>query len=137
VVAQARRRGSSASYKFGFAIVKSSLLSAPETVGRWTDGRVHVGTSVNRYLRHACLQTLSGTGLMTSADRQLAIATRLSLPENKTLIKRMLIKCADVSNPARPVKMCVEWANRIAREYCQQVGRTSVHCFTTTAAVKL
>jgi high affinity cAMP-specific and IBMX-insensitive 3',5'-cyclic phosphodiesterase 8 len=43
------------------------------------------------------------------------------MPENKTLIKRMLIKCADVSNPARPLELCKEWATRIANEYCQQV----------------
>jgi len=54
--------------------------------------------------------------------------TRLSLPENRTLIKRMMIKCADVSNPARPVSQCVEWANRIAREYCQQVGSSLFSC---------
>ncbi|XP_068083282.1 high affinity cAMP-specific and IBMX-insensitive 3',5'-cyclic phosphodiesterase 8 isoform X2 [Anabrus simplex] len=40
--------------------------------------------------------------------------------ENACLVKRMLIKCADVSNPARPLKMCVEWANRIAEEYFNQ-----------------
>ena len=34
----------------------------------------------------------------------------------------MLIKCADVSNPARPLKLCIEWATRIASEYCQQVS---------------
>jgi len=44
----------------------------------------------------------------------------LTAPENITLIKRMLIKCADVSNPTRPVKMCVEWAVRIAEEYFNQ-----------------
>jgi len=33
----------------------------------------------------------------------------------------MLIKCADVSNPTRPLKMCVEWAKRIAEEYFSQV----------------
>ncbi|KAJ9576116.1 hypothetical protein L9F63_007003 [Diploptera punctata] len=41
-------------------------------------------------------------------------------PENIALIKRMLIKCADVSNPTRPVQMCVEWAIRIAEEYFNQ-----------------
>ncbi|XP_069672167.1 high affinity cAMP-specific and IBMX-insensitive 3',5'-cyclic phosphodiesterase 8B isoform X3 [Periplaneta americana] len=44
----------------------------------------------------------------------------LTAPENIALIKRMLIKCADVSNPTRPVKMCVEWAVRIAEEYFNQ-----------------
>lgn len=32
--------------------------------------------------------------------------------ENHMLIRRMLIKCADVSNPARPFGYCVEWAGR-------------------------
>lgn len=44
----------------------------------------------------------------------------LTAPENITLIKRMLIKCADVSNPTRPLRMCVEWAVRIAEEYFNQ-----------------
>lgn len=32
--------------------------------------------------------------------------------DNHMLIRRMLIKCADVSNPARPFGFCVEWAGR-------------------------
>nr|CAI5818794.1 unnamed protein product [Callosobruchus analis] len=44
----------------------------------------------------------------------------LSLPENVTLVKRMMIKCADVSNPARPLRICVEWARRITEEYFHQ-----------------
>ncbi|PSN58085.1 High affinity cAMP-specific and IBMX-insensitive 3' [Blattella germanica] len=44
----------------------------------------------------------------------------LTAPENIALIKRMLIKCADVSNPTRPIRMCVEWAVRIAEEYFNQ-----------------
>lgn len=32
--------------------------------------------------------------------------------ENHMLIRRMLIKCADVSNPARPFGLCIEWAGR-------------------------
>jgi len=50
--------------------------------------------------------------------------TTLSTAENIMLIKRMLIKCADVSNPARPLKLCETWANRIAEEYCNQVSGT-------------
>lgn len=45
---------------------------------------------------------------------------KLCSPENMTLIKRMLIKCADVSNPLRAREYCVEWANRIAEEYFSQ-----------------
>ncbi|XP_076760668.1 phosphodiesterase 8 isoform X2 [Xylocopa sonorina] len=41
-------------------------------------------------------------------------------PENIMLVKRMMIKCADVSNPTRPLKCCVEWARRIAEEYFSQ-----------------
>jgi len=40
--------------------------------------------------------------------------------EGQTIIKRMLIKCADVSNPARPLDYCREWAARIAEEYFAQ-----------------
>lgn len=36
------------------------------------------------------------------------------------VIKRMLIKCADVSNPARPLSLCTVWAERIAEEYFAQ-----------------
>ncbi|XP_072396302.1 high affinity cAMP-specific and IBMX-insensitive 3',5'-cyclic phosphodiesterase 8 isoform X1 [Diabrotica undecimpunctata] len=44
----------------------------------------------------------------------------LSIPENVTLVKRMMIKCADVSNPTRPLRLCVEWARRITEEYFHQ-----------------
>jgi len=40
--------------------------------------------------------------------------------EGQTIMKRMLIKCADVSNPARPLDYCREWAARIAEEYFAQ-----------------
>lgn len=40
--------------------------------------------------------------------------------ENQILIRRMLIKVADVSNPARPLVQCIEWARRIAEEYFTQ-----------------
>lgn len=44
----------------------------------------------------------------------------ITLPDNITLVKRMMIKCADVSNPTRPLRLCVEWARRIAEEYFAQ-----------------
>lgn len=43
-----------------------------------------------------------------------------SSADEVNLVKRMMIKCADVSNPTRPLKMCVEWARRIAEEYFSQ-----------------
>ncbi|XP_053405359.1 high affinity cAMP-specific and IBMX-insensitive 3',5'-cyclic phosphodiesterase 8B-like isoform X2 [Mercenaria mercenaria] len=60
--------------------------------------------------------SMSGTGSPDSAT----LISQLSTSENKMLIRRMLIKCADVSNPCRPVNLCMEWAKRIAEEYCQQ-----------------
>jgi len=47
-------------------------------------------------------------------------ASNLRAGEARILIKRMLIKCADISNPARPLALCKEWASRIATEYCNQ-----------------
>jgi len=42
--------------------------------------------------------------------------------EDRGIIRRMLIKCADVSNPARPLNLCKEWAIRIAEEYFAQTA---------------
>lgn len=47
----------------------------------------------------------------------------LRTPETRTLIKRMMIKCADVSNPCRPLEQYIEWAARISEEYFSQVRR--------------
>ncbi|KAF4071782.1 hypothetical protein AMELA_G00266670 [Ameiurus melas] len=44
----------------------------------------------------------------------------LTVAENRMLVKRMLIKCADISNPCRPLQLCVEWAGRISEEYFAQ-----------------
>jgi len=49
--------------------------------------------------------------------------------EEVNLVKRMLIKCADVSNPTRPLKMCVEWAKRIAEEYFNQVREQALFLY--------
>ncbi|XP_074138431.1 high affinity cAMP-specific and IBMX-insensitive 3',5'-cyclic phosphodiesterase 8B [Sminthopsis crassicaudata] len=46
--------------------------------------------------------------------------TGKNFPENQILIKRMMIKCADVANPCRPLEMCIEWAGRISEEYFAQ-----------------
>ena len=40
--------------------------------------------------------------------------------EDKAVIKRILVKCADISNPCRPLPLCKEWAQRIAEEYYAQ-----------------
>uniref|UniRef100_A0A671RIL0 Phosphodiesterase n=1 Tax=Sinocyclocheilus anshuiensis TaxID=1608454 RepID=A0A671RIL0_9TELE len=55
----------------------------------------------------------------TSSDCEGQASIRNS-PENRLLIKRMLIKCADVANPCRPLELCIEWAGRISEEYFAQ-----------------
>lgn len=62
----------------------------------------------------------SNTGLELQSDEELMIAW--STPENRSVIKRMLIKCSDVSNPCRPFHLCEEWGLRIADEYFSQVS---------------
>ncbi|XP_048185830.1 high affinity cAMP-specific and IBMX-insensitive 3',5'-cyclic phosphodiesterase 8A isoform X3 [Perognathus longimembris pacificus] len=51
---------------------------------------------------------------------QEAISAMLKMPENRMLIKRMMIKCADVSNPCRALELCIKWAARISEEYFTQ-----------------
>ena len=48
------------------------------------------------------------------------ISESFKTTENVDYVKRMLIKCADVSNPARPLKSAVTWAERITEEFCRQ-----------------
>ncbi|KAJ7994587.1 hypothetical protein DPEC_G00251020 [Dallia pectoralis] len=49
-----------------------------------------------------------------------AVKNILTSPDNRILVKRMLIKCADISNPCRPLELCIEWAGRISEEYFAQ-----------------
>ncbi|XP_052743603.1 high affinity cAMP-specific and IBMX-insensitive 3',5'-cyclic phosphodiesterase 8 [Bicyclus anynana] len=55
------------------------------------------------------------------SDEPLSLdTTALTSPDNVSLVKRMMIKCADVSNASRPQKFAFEWARRIAEEYFLQ-----------------
>lgn len=45
--------------------------------------------------------------------------------ELRTLVKRVLIKVADVSNPARSREQCIEWTRRICEEYFAQTQEES------------
>ncbi|XP_033046806.1 high affinity cAMP-specific and IBMX-insensitive 3',5'-cyclic phosphodiesterase 8A isoform X2 [Trachypithecus francoisi] len=76
----------------------------------------HVNKFVNSINKP--LATLEENG--ETDKNQEMINTMLRTPENRTLIKRMLIKCADVSNPCRPLQYCIEWAARISEEYFSQ-----------------
>lgn len=62
---------------------------------------------------------ITSPDMVTLSEQQQAVP---NTPENVAILKRMMIKCADVSNPARPLKICREWALRIAEEYFTQVG---------------
>ncbi|XP_022106802.1 high affinity cAMP-specific and IBMX-insensitive 3',5'-cyclic phosphodiesterase 8B-like [Acanthaster planci] len=57
---------------------------------------------------------------MQSTGRSTPDSSSFANPENRALIRRMLIKCADVSNPTRPLDMCMLWARRISEEYFAQ-----------------
>lgn len=80
------------------------------------------GTVLNtRYVTCAHVFRLSVClfqGVNSDCDGQANIRNS---PENRLLIKRMLIKCADVANPCRPLELCIEWAGRISEEYFAQV----------------
>ncbi|XP_029693819.1 high affinity cAMP-specific and IBMX-insensitive 3',5'-cyclic phosphodiesterase 8B isoform X1 [Takifugu rubripes] len=78
----------------------------------------HVNKFVNSINKPmAALEESSTNSLNSDADGQANIRNS---PENRLLIKRMLIKCADVSNPCRPLELCIEWAGRISEEYFAQ-----------------
>ncbi|KAI2647819.1 High affinity cAMP-specific and IBMX-insensitive 3',5'-cyclic phosphodiesterase 8A [Labeo rohita] len=68
--------------------------------------------SINKPL--AALEENGGNGDEDS------VKSILTAPENRILVKRMLIKCADISNPCRPLELCIEWAGRISEEYFAQ-----------------
>ncbi|XP_041369550.1 high affinity cAMP-specific and IBMX-insensitive 3',5'-cyclic phosphodiesterase 8B-like isoform X2 [Gigantopelta aegis] len=80
----------------------------------------HLSKFVNSINKN-CLRYDDDVSVSSRSSREsTSVLTQLSTPENRLLIKRMVIKCADVSNPVRPLSLCIEWAKRIAEEYCQQ-----------------
>ncbi|ESO88093.1 hypothetical protein LOTGIDRAFT_126656, partial [Lottia gigantea] len=86
-----------------------------------------LATEMKQHFEH-CSKFVNSINKVISAEDETSqcsqdstpVSGKLSLPENRTLIKRMLIKCADVSNPVRPLNLCIEWAKRIAEEYFDQ-----------------
>lgn len=74
---------------------------------------------VNKFI-NSINKPLSTQGTEETGKNQDSINTMLRTPENRALIKRMMIKCADVSNPCRPLEYCIEWAARISEEYFSQ-----------------
>lgn len=74
---------------------------------------------VNKFI-NSITKPLSTQGDEETDKNEDSINTMLRTPENRALIKRMMIKCADVSNPCRPLEYCIEWAARISEEYFSQ-----------------
>lgn len=78
----------------------------------------HVSKFVNSINKPmAAIEETSSNSMNSDCDGQMSLH---SSPENRLLIKRMLIKCADVANPCRPLELCIEWAGRISEEYFAQ-----------------
>ncbi|XP_076177149.1 phosphodiesterase 8 [Ptiloglossa arizonensis] len=83
-----------------------------------------LATEMTKHFEHlakfmnVCSSRIGGPSIDEYAD-SLDMSVVLQ-PENVLLVKRMMIKCADVSNPTRPLKWCLEWTRRIAEEYFSQ-----------------
>ncbi|XP_075935024.1 high affinity cAMP-specific and IBMX-insensitive 3',5'-cyclic phosphodiesterase 8B isoform X5 [Anarhichas minor] len=78
----------------------------------------HVSKFVNSINKPmAAMEETSTSSVNSDCEGQANIRNS---PENRLLIKRMLIKCADVANPCRPLELCIEWAGRISEEYFAQ-----------------
>lgn len=69
-----------------------------------------------RHSIHEDTASTNGRGTPESTTSNI----NFSSPENKGVLRRMLIKCSDIGNPARPNSLCTKWAYRIAEEYFKQ-----------------
>lgn len=95
----------------------------PETYKVFRQGLIDVvlATDMSKHFVHVnkfCTTFRGGESEAASIER--AELQQPEGPEVQTILKRMLIKCADVSNPARPLDHCKVWAARIAEEYFAQ-----------------
>ncbi|XP_078283645.1 high affinity cAMP-specific and IBMX-insensitive 3',5'-cyclic phosphodiesterase 8A isoform X2 [Rhinoraja longicauda] len=79
---------------------------------------------VNKFV-NAIVKPLSGlekNGIGPGTSKVNSSRSTVDSVENQTLILRMLIKCADVSNCCRPLQLYIEWARRISEEYFIQTA---------------
>uniref|UniRef100_A0A3Q3W462 Phosphodiesterase n=1 Tax=Mola mola TaxID=94237 RepID=A0A3Q3W462_MOLML len=79
-----------------------------------------LATEMTRHFEHVSKFVNSINKPMAAIEETSMSANIRNSPENRLLIKRMLIKCADVANPCRPLELCIEWAGRISEEYFAQ-----------------
>ncbi|XP_059830471.1 high affinity cAMP-specific and IBMX-insensitive 3',5'-cyclic phosphodiesterase 8B isoform X4 [Hypanus sabinus] len=78
----------------------------------------HVNKFVNSI--NKSMTSLEETSLNSESSDGECPSSIKNAMENRLLIKRMLIKCADVANPCRSINLCIEWAGRISEEYFAQ-----------------
>jgi high affinity cAMP-specific and IBMX-insensitive 3',5'-cyclic phosphodiesterase 8 len=76
-----------------------------------------LATEMNKHFEH--LNKFVNKFSVEMEDKN-ANSDLIKSPENKLLIKRILIKCADIANPCRPLDIYKEWTSRIASEYFEQ-----------------
>lgn len=67
---------------------------------------------------HDCPQNDGGSEPGSSTN----LLNKDSGHDNRMIMKKILVKCADISNPCRPLPLCKIWAERIAEEYFLQVS---------------
>uniref|UniRef100_A0A674JVG5 Phosphodiesterase n=1 Tax=Terrapene triunguis TaxID=2587831 RepID=A0A674JVG5_9SAUR len=79
-----------------------------------------LATEMTKHFEHVNKFVNSINKPLAALEENGVIKNVLTSPENRILIKRMLIKCADISNPCRPLEQCIEWAGRISEEYFAQ-----------------
>lgn len=73
--------------------------------------------------------------MLTQDSEETGLGSAVSLSkgeqEARQVLKRIIVKCADISNPLRPMHLCREWAGRIAHEYFTQVNSLITHILNT------
>uniref|UniRef100_A0A8C6ZTH6 PDEase domain-containing protein n=1 Tax=Nothoprocta perdicaria TaxID=30464 RepID=A0A8C6ZTH6_NOTPE len=79
-----------------------------------------LATEMTKHFEHVNKFVNSINKPLAALEENGSVKNVLTSPENRILIKRMLIKCADISNPCRPLPQCIEWAGRISEEYFAQ-----------------
>lgn len=87
-----------------------------------------LATDMAKHFEHLAkfnvLVSVDETGSTTSLTD---IVGKESNRENRMIMKKVLVKCADISNPCRPLPLCKVWAQRIAEEYFAQTDDEKLH----------
>uniref|UniRef100_A0A8K9WV75 Phosphodiesterase n=1 Tax=Oncorhynchus mykiss TaxID=8022 RepID=A0A8K9WV75_ONCMY len=79
-----------------------------------------LATEMTKHFEHVNKFVNSINKPLAALEENGSVKGILTSPDNRILVKRMLIKCADISNPCRPLELCIEWAGRISEEYFAQ-----------------